>query len=76
MFDAKTFWAGFVLGMVILGLAIVLADPPNSKPKEISYTQLEKDIDRAQCQADIYRAVLSERIRLTGQPNPEPKGTN
>lgn len=52
---------GFVIGLVT-------EDCP--KPKEISYTQLEKDLDKAYCEAKVIQAIISERVRLTGKVNP------
>lgn len=65
----KEFLFGFLLGIFILGFVIVMMEP-TPKPKEISYTQLEKDLDKAQCQVEKIEAILAERIRLTGKVNP------
>lgn len=53
---------GFVTGVVT-----VIDTQPK---KEISYVQLEKDLDKAQCQVEKIEAILAERIRLTGKVNP------
>ena len=71
IFDAKSFWFGFVLGMTILGIIVVMeSDPCPKQEQKINYSELEQKVDKATCEALLVNAIITERIRLTGRPNP------
>lgn len=61
-----TFLLGITLG-ILLGVTIA---KEKKVPEKASYTQIERDIDEATCQTKIINAIINERMRLTGQPNP------
>jgi uncharacterized membrane protein YciS (DUF1049 family) len=61
------FFFGFMCGLLLMAWDRTQVKEP------ISYTELERQIDNARCQAEKYEAILAERIRLTGMSNPSPK---
>lgn len=67
----KHFWLGFGTGLLFI-LSVVIIFPPIPAPvkAEVKYDQLEKNIDKTTCEAMMIQAIISERIRLTGKPNP------
>lgn len=64
---------GFVVG---IGLGAALASlpssgtPPSPSPSPILSVVDEKLIDRLTCEAMVAGAIIGERLRLTGKPNP------
>jgi hypothetical protein len=68
--DGRIFlWAsGLVIGIAV-GFNLNQCCKELEK-KEVSFPQIEKDIADARCKAEKLELLYSERIRLTGKPNP------
>lgn len=56
-------------GLIVLAL-FVDAIKESKHTKQMSYPELERTLDEETCKAAIINAVVLERIRLTGRPNP------
>lgn len=67
MFLAIAFILGFMVGLFVMAF-----DMTEKQAKNISYTELEKQLDKSYCETRILEAIIAERIRLTGRPNPLP----
>jgi hypothetical protein len=64
---------GFCFGIVagiIFGIGIHHTSHKETPKKEVKIEELEKIIDRSTCEAIAINAIINERMRLTGKPNP------
>ena len=75
----------FALGLVV-GVLLVLgphpltdspwpAPTPSPTPTPILAIVDEQKVDRMTCEAWMAGAVIAERLRLTGKPNPPPESS-
>ena len=79
----KRLLIGFVAGVVFRVLLVLGPHPltdspwpaptPSPTPAAVNLDILDRQVDRLACEAAMAQAVIAERLRLTGRPNPPPE---
>lgn len=64
------FCFGLAVGIVFGVMIHLMSHKEVPKKEEIKIEELEKIVDRLTCEAIAIQAIINERIRLTGRPNP------